>query len=71
METNTNVRVRCADCRFARLVKDSIDKRRNAYECGNPNSEYSRALLNVTLAGDMQNQITWSGCVNGKRRCSA
>jgi hypothetical protein len=37
-------------------------------ECGNPDSEYHKALLNVTPSGDKQQRITWSGCPCGERR---
>ena len=39
-----------------------------AYECTNPDSEYHRALLNVTPSGDRQLRITWGGCADGERR---
>ena len=38
-----------------------------AVECGNPDSEYHKALLNVTLGGEIQDRVTWSGCVCGER----
>ena len=37
-----------------------------AIQCTNPESEYYRALLNVTPSGDMQDRVTWSGCVCGE-----
>ena len=37
-----------------------------AYECGNPDSEYYRALLNITKAGDKLDGITWTGCAWGE-----
>jgi len=40
-----------------------------AYRCTNSNSEYYKALLNVSPSGDMQSRITWSGCAGGERRC--
>jgi len=40
-----------------------------AIECANPDSEYRRALLNVSPNGDKQSRITWSGCEDGERRC--
>jgi hypothetical protein len=40
-----------------------------AVECGNPDSEYHKALLNVTTSGDMQHRVTWNGCAYGERRC--
>jgi hypothetical protein len=39
-----------------------------AYECGCGESEYFKALLNVTLNGDRQLRVTWGGCENGERR---
>jgi len=38
-----------------------------AIECGNPHSEYYRALLNVTPGGQMRDHITWGGCPCGER----
>jgi hypothetical protein len=39
-----------------------------AIECANPDSEYHKALLNVTPNGDKQNCVTWCGCSEGERR---
>jgi hypothetical protein len=39
-----------------------------AYQCTNIDSEYYKALLNVTVGGDMQTHITWSGCEEGERK---
>jgi hypothetical protein len=39
-----------------------------AYQCTNSDSEYHRALLNVTVHGGMQTEITWCGCAEGERR---
>ena len=39
-----------------------------AYECGCSESEYYKALLNVTPNGDKQERITWTGCEDGERR---
>ena len=36
-----------------------------AIECGCPESEYHKALLNVTPNGEKQDYITWSGCEEG------
>ena len=38
-----------------------------AYECGNRQSEYFRALLNVSKDGDKLPLITWAGCKHGER----
>ena len=40
-----------------------------AIQCTNPDSEYHRALLNVTPAGAKEFCVTWNGCVDGERRC--
>jgi hypothetical protein len=39
-----------------------------AYQCTLWESEYHRALLNVALNGNRQDDITWSGCAKGERR---
>ena len=39
-----------------------------AYQCGCSDSEYHKALLNVTPNGDKQECISWSGCEYGERR---
>jgi hypothetical protein len=39
-----------------------------AVQCVNSDSEYFRALLNVSINGDMQSRITWSGCEDGEAR---
>ena len=40
-----------------------------AIQCGCSNSDYYRALLNITPGGDKQEQLCWSGCEDGERRC--
>jgi hypothetical protein len=37
-----------------------------AYECGNGDSEFYKALLNVRSNGDRQQRVTWSGCPCGE-----
>ena len=39
-----------------------------AYECGCPQSDYFKSLLNVTPNGDKQTTITWSGCEHWQRQ---
>ena len=39
-----------------------------AIQCTNPESEYHKALLNVSINGDPQDSVTWSGCIDGERR---
>jgi hypothetical protein len=41
-----------------------------AIQCTNPKSEYHRALLNITLNGDIQSRVTWNGCACGETRRS-
>jgi hypothetical protein len=38
-----------------------------AYQCTNCDSEYHRALLNVSYNGDRQLRISWSGCECGEK----
>jgi hypothetical protein len=39
-----------------------------AYECGNPDSEFYKSLLNIRRNGDRQSSVTWRGCEYGGRR---
>ena len=39
-----------------------------AYECGCPQSEYFKSLLNVTQNGDKQPKVSWAGCGQWQRR---
>lgn len=39
-----------------------------AIQCVCPDSDYHKALLNVTPSGEPQEHITWSGCECGERR---
>jgi hypothetical protein len=36
-----------------------------AIQCGNPDSEYHRSLLNITPSGEKLTRIAWSGCREG------
>jgi len=58
--------IRCAECRFVRPDLKASDREWTAFECGNYDSEYYRGLLNITLDGDKQEQITWTGCKHGE-----
>ena len=68
MNPKTKECVSCISCRYAKVDKKASDKNWTAYECGNEQSEYHKALLNVTSNGDKQHQISWSGCEHGERR---
>lgn len=58
--------IRCARCRFVRPDHKASDSEWTAYECGNRESEYYRALLNVAVNGGKLPRITWKGCACGK-----
>ncbi|MGS0745581.1 hypothetical protein ACU70A_06475 [Syntrophomonas erecta subsp. sporosyntropha] len=62
------LRIKCISCRFAKVDKAASEKNWTAYECGNSESEYYRALLNVTPNGDKNTRISWSGCAYGERK---
>lgn len=61
-------RMKCVSCRFAILDKKASDKDWAAYQCGNPRSEYHRALINISPRGKRHKRISWSGCELGERR---
>ena len=58
--------IRCAQCRFARRDRTAGTRQNPAFECGNRNSEYYKALLNITRKGEKLPWITWKGCVCGE-----
>ena len=66
---NKNGNIRCKLCRFVRENVSLSDFGWTAYECGNPESQYYKSLLNVDLQGNKLPNITWSGCRFGERRC--
>jgi len=59
--------IRCAQCRFVRQDVNAGDGNWKAYECGNRESEYYKALLNVSVRGDKLSRISWPGCPCGER----
>jgi len=58
--------IRCAQCRFVRPDRKASEGKWTAYECGNRDSDYYRALLNVTVNGGKQDKVTWRGCDVGE-----
>jgi len=81
--TKADERVRCAECCYARpdavapgngyvWIMGSDGKYRKAQwsgiECGCADSDYFKSLLNVSITGDRQQRVTWSGCDCGERR---
>ena len=59
-------KIRCAVCRYAQEDENASERGWTAYECVNSRSEYHKSLLNVTINGEKQSQITWSGCAEGR-----
>ena len=60
--------IKCISCRFAQPDDHASTRSWTAYECGNPASEFHKALLNVTPKGDMLQRISWGGCEHSERR---
>ncbi|OQB13007.1 MAG: hypothetical protein BWY15_01971 [Firmicutes bacterium ADurb.Bin193] len=60
--------IKCISCRYARPDKASSDNSWTAYECGNPQSEFYKSLLNVRPDGNKLKRISWPGCEHGERR---
>jgi len=60
--------VKCISCKYARPDKEASEKNWTAYECGNPQSEFYKSLLNVRPDGDKLKRISWRGCELGERR---
>ena len=59
--------IRCSECRYVRPDPEASKGKWTAYECGKRESEYYRALLNITEGGAKQDSITWTGCEWGER----
>ena len=62
------MKIRCISCRFAIVDKKASDRDWTAYQCGNPKSEYHRALIYTSPEGKGHKRISWSGCGHGERR---
>lgn len=60
--------IKCISCKHARPDKAASEKGWTAYECGNQDSDYYGALLNIRPNGDKLKRITWTGCELGERR---
>ena len=63
---NVPSHIRCSRCRHVREDPEASERDWTAYECGNPASEYYKALLNVRPNGDKQQRVTWGGCPCGE-----
>jgi hypothetical protein len=66
MAITYNDRIKCSECRFARVDGARSSRKWLAYECGNYKSEFHKAILNVTSGGYGQDDITWRGCEQGE-----
>ena len=62
----TQSHIRCNRCRFARRDPSADHCGLKAFECGNSDSEYHLALLNIDKNGNLQKRITWRGCPLGE-----
>ena len=65
--------IKCKDCIYAQPDPAASEKNWTAFQCGNTNSEYVGALLNVSPHGIKESGITWSGCKYGvaKQQCES
>jgi len=59
--------IRCSQCRYAQPDPTASKGKWTAYECSNRESDYYRALLNITEGGAKQDSVTWTGCECGVR----
>lgn len=59
-------KIKCSKCQYARVDEAAGGREWTAYECGNPRSEYYKALLNVTPDGERLRNISWPGCLEGR-----
>jgi hypothetical protein len=62
----TEKHIRCARCRFVRPDPRADEPKWAAFACGNPQSEYCRALVNVSEDGEKQARVRWEGCAYGE-----
>ena len=58
--------IKCETCKYVRIDKSASSRGWAAYMCGNKDSDYYGALLNITRNGDKLNSVTWIGCACGK-----
>ena len=60
--------IKCISCVHTRADKAASENEWTAHECGNPDSEFYKALLNVRSDGEKLKRISWIGCTLGERR---
>ena len=65
------MKIMCISCRYAQVDESASEKNWKAYECTNADSEYYKALLNVTPHGNKNRRISWSGCDKGSKKVKA
>jgi hypothetical protein len=63
--------IRCADCRFPAVNEKASDKNWTAFVCGNPKSDCHKSFLYISMDGNKQDYLCWSGCEHGERRVEA
>jgi len=57
--------IKCEFCKYVQLDKSASGRSWAAYMCGNKDSDYYGALLNITHNGDKLNSVAWIGCACG------
>ena len=62
MATKATTGKKCSTCKFVRHDYELSEDGWTAYQCWNTESVYFRALLNVSVGGDMLKRVTWTGC---------
>jgi len=61
-------KMKCRDCRFPIISEAASDKQWMAFVCGNPKSDCHKSFLNISMDGNKQHYLCWSGCEHGERR---
>jgi hypothetical protein len=64
--------IKCAACKYKVVVNDFTHitgdpENWKPVKCNCPDSDYYGAWLNITLDGNPQSRVTWTGCPFGER----
>lgn len=64
--------IKCEKCRFvqreSKVKNIGYGSDIPAFECGNPESEYYKAIVNMDSEGALKEKIEWPGCECGEKR---
>ena len=60
--------VKCTECKYVCKDEKISTKKWTAYECRNPKSDYTGALLNVNEHGARFVELYWPGCEWGVKK---